>query len=95
MLRYLSVAALLPALGVVTVDIGNKDATYWNNICGDSYKGKIITGYHVGLSSGIVSIGNSAYTLQIANGYMSGEIKIRTYYSDGSYWTPWKTISFS
>lgn len=73
-------------------DVGNKDATYWDSIKGESYKGRVITGYHLGLNSGIVAIGTSAYTLQIANVYNTGVVKTRTYYSDGGYWTPWKEI---
>ena len=87
-------AGLLPTTGVVTIDVGNKNATYWDGICGESYKGRIITGFNTDLNSGIVSIGCSAYTLQIANEYMGSSVKIRTYYSDGSYWTSWKTFSF-
>lgn len=74
-------------------DVGNKDATYWDSIKGESYKGRVITGYHLGLNSGIVAIGTSAYTLQIANVYNTGTVKTRTYYSDGDYWTPWKDVT--
>ena len=89
------VAEVMKSKGMIPVDVGSQDATYWNNICDAKYAGRIVTGYHTGLNSGIVAIGNSTYTLQIANEYLGEVVKIRTYYSDGSYWTSWKTISFS
>ena len=88
-------AEVMKLKGVIPVDVGNQNTTYWDNVCGTLYVGRIITGYHTNLNSGIVAIGNSTYTLQIANGYLGDVVKIRTYYSDGSYWTSWKTISFS
>lgn len=80
------------SLKLIPHDVGNKDATYWDGICGERYKGRIVTGYHTGLKSGIVAIGNSSYTLHIANEYCTGIIKVRTYYSDGSYWTEWNQL---
>lgn len=82
----------MKSLGAIPSDVGVKNAAYWDGLAGDSFAGKIVTGYHTGLTSGIVSIGLSSYTLQISNVYNTGVVKTRTYYSDGGYWTPWKEI---
>ena len=95
MSKYLSVAGILKSKGALTIDVGNNDTTYWNGICGDNYTGRVITGYHSGINSSIVTIGASTYTIQLATEYLGGVARIRTYYSDGSYWSPWKKISFS
>lgn len=86
-------------LGVIPVT--NQSSSYWDNLCGNDAKNKIIFGYGLGVfppsltsynSGPIVSFGTQGYTIQIGASYYGDAFMIRMYYIDAQVWRGWVKI---